>query len=224
MISDISLKFVGMMCSTIQQITILYSHAQSFFMFHGTLKFAVIAVDEIGGNNLLLLWFFMKSRCLSDIYRNDTQYHGPLTRYVKLRVAHMPGTFSPATDFKGNSLVSDPCMHQGTCVMQVRWCMSGSLTCGGGKDITGIPGACATRNFSCQVRDPWSKLLIGMAMLNIFFHISWNFEICRNSFEIGPQGNLTVLNDFRWFPLNWVGWCIEWWRVLPFCEHLFNLT
>ena len=31
--------------------------------------------------------------------------HGPLTRYVKLQVAHapgMPGTFSPAADFKGN--------------------------------------------------------------------------------------------------------------------------
>ena len=31
--------------------------------------------------------------------------HGPLTRYVKLQVVHapgMPGTFSPAADFKGN--------------------------------------------------------------------------------------------------------------------------
>ena len=31
--------------------------------------------------------------------------HGLLARYVKLRVAHalgIPGTFSPATDFKGN--------------------------------------------------------------------------------------------------------------------------
>ena len=32
-------------------------------------------------------------------------FHGPLTRYVKLRVAHapgMPGTFFPTTDFKGS--------------------------------------------------------------------------------------------------------------------------
>ena len=28
--------------------------------------------------------------------------HGPLTRHVKLLVAHAPGTFSPAADFKGN--------------------------------------------------------------------------------------------------------------------------
>ena len=53
--------------------------------------------------------------------------HGPLARYVKLRVAHapgMPGTFSPS------SRVSDPDMHHGTCVTHVPWCMSGSLTSG----------------------------------------------------------------------------------------------
>ena len=53
--------------------------------------------------------------------------HGPLTRYAKLRVAHapgMPGTFSPPP------LVSDPDMHQGTCLTHVPWCMPGSLTSG----------------------------------------------------------------------------------------------
>ena len=53
--------------------------------------------------------------------------HGPLARYVKLRVAHapgMPGTFSPPAQ------VSDPDMHQGTCVRHVVWCMPGSLTSG----------------------------------------------------------------------------------------------
>ena len=53
--------------------------------------------------------------------------YGPLTRYVKLRVAHplgMPGTFSPPPR------VSDPDMHHGTCVTHVPWCMPGSLTNG----------------------------------------------------------------------------------------------
>ena len=53
--------------------------------------------------------------------------HGPLARYVYLRVAHapgMPGTFSPPPR------VSDPDMHHGTCVMHVPWCMPGSLTSG----------------------------------------------------------------------------------------------
>ena len=42
--------------------------------------------------------------------------HGPLTRFVKLRVANatgMPGTFSPPPQ------VNDPDMHHGTCVSAV---------------------------------------------------------------------------------------------------------
>ena len=55
-----------------------------------------------------------------------TPSHGPLTRCVKLKVAHapgMPGTFSPPMRF------SDPGMHHGTCVTHVPWCMPESLTC-----------------------------------------------------------------------------------------------
>ena len=48
--------------------------------------------------------------------------HGPLVRYVKLRVAHAPGTFFPPPR------ASDPDMHRGTCVTHVPWCMPGSLT------------------------------------------------------------------------------------------------
>ena len=72
-----------------------------------------------------------------DIYFIDTQstgrrklpkeVHGPLTRYVKLRVAHapgMPGTFSPPPRF------SDPDMHHSTCVTYVPRCIPGSLTSG----------------------------------------------------------------------------------------------
>ena len=53
-----------------------------------------------------------------------TPLHGPLARYVKLRVAHapgMPGTFSPP------SRVSDPDMHHSTCATHVPLCMPGSL-------------------------------------------------------------------------------------------------
>ena len=34
-------------------------------------------------------------------------------------------------------------MHHGTCVTHVPWCMSGSLTCGYGENVPGIPGTCA---------------------------------------------------------------------------------
>ena len=45
--------------------------------------------------------------------------------------------------FQRKPLVSDPGMHHGTCVTHVPWCMPGSLTCGDGKNVPGIPGACA---------------------------------------------------------------------------------
>ena len=80
--------------------------------------------------------------------------HGPLTRYEKSRVARapaMPGTFS-RNRLQRKRLVNDPGMHHGTCVTQVPWCMSGSLTRGFGENVPGIPGACATRNFTYLAR------------------------------------------------------------------------
>ena len=61
------------------------------------------------------------------IYLFTCASHGPLARYVRLRVAHaprMPGTFSLLPR------VSDPDMHHGTCVTHVPWCMPESLTSG----------------------------------------------------------------------------------------------
>ena len=88
---------------------------------------------------------------------NPMRAHGPLARYLKLRVAHapgMPGTFSQPPR------VSDPDMHHGTCVTHVPWCMLGSLSSGflevgGGENFPSIPGACATHNFT---KGPWTLL------------------------------------------------------------------
>ena len=89
----------------------------------------------------------------------QSRHYGPLTRYVKLRVARIPGTICPPLR------VSDPDMQQGTCVTHVPWCMPGSLTShfcwirrGGGGNVPGIPGACATRNFSYLVWCLWEAL------------------------------------------------------------------
>ena len=49
-------------------------------------------------------------------------------------------------------------MHHGTCVTHMPWCMSGSLTRGGGENVLSIPGACATRNFTYLARGPWQSL------------------------------------------------------------------
>ena len=51
--------------------------------------------------------------------------YGPLTRYVKLQIAHapgIPGTLSPPPR------VSDPDMRHDTCVTHMPWCMPESLT------------------------------------------------------------------------------------------------
>ena len=42
---------------------------------------------------------------VDDLAADDAKSHGPLARYVKLRVAHapgMPGKISPAAEFEGN--------------------------------------------------------------------------------------------------------------------------
>ena len=64
-----------------------------------------------------------------DLFTHTPQIfiNGPLSRYVQLRFAHVPGrpgTFSPPPR------VSDPDKHYGTCVTHVPWCMLGSLTSG----------------------------------------------------------------------------------------------
>ena len=53
------------------------------------------------------------------------------------------GNVFPRRRFQRKPLISDPGMHHGTCVTHVPWCMSGSLTCGYGENVPGIPGACA---------------------------------------------------------------------------------
>ena len=66
------------------------------------------------------------------------------------------GNVFPAADFR--RIPPDPGMHHGTCVMHVPWCMSGSLTLGGGENVPGIPGACATRNSRYLVRGSLQSL------------------------------------------------------------------
>ena len=79
--------------------------------------------------------------------RNMHITEGASYQIRKLRPAHapgIPGTF-PRHRLYRKPLVCDPVMH-------VPWCMSGSLTRGGGETVPGILGACATHNFVYLVR------------------------------------------------------------------------
>ena len=99
--------------------------------------------------------------------------HGPLTRYVMLRVAHaprMPGTFSRHR-LQRKPLVSHPSIHHGACITQVPWCMSGSLTRGGGENVPSIPGACPNRNFTYLARGPCGQRNISCGLW--WYHDCW---------------------------------------------------
>ena len=63
-------------------------------------------------------------------------------------------------------LVSDPGMHHGTCVTHVPWCISRSLTRGDGENVSGISGACTTRNFAYLLRGPCSPIF-NLVLANI---------------------------------------------------------
>ena len=65
----------------------------------------------------------------------------------------------PHQRLQRKSLVSGPDMHQGTCVTHVPWCMSWSLTRGGGENAPDIPGAFVTRNFTYLARGPLGLML-----------------------------------------------------------------
>ena len=97
--------------------------------------------------------------------------YGPLSRYnCGLRMRR--GCF-PRHRFQRKPLVSDPGMHHGTCVTHVPWCMSGSLSPGGGENVPGIPGACATRNFTYLVRGPWCRGRLIQVSVYFYHHQDW---------------------------------------------------
>ena len=79
-------------------------------------------------------------------------------------------------------LVSDPGMHQGTCVTHVPWCMSGLLTRSGRENIPGIPGACAIRKYTYLA---WGPLVTWMPVC--WFSREWRtkvpFDTCYYSTE-----------------------------------------
>ena len=61
----------------------------------------------------------------------------------------------PRHRLQRKQLVNDPGMRHGTCITHVSWSMSGSLTRGGRENVPGIPGTCATRNFTYLARGPF---------------------------------------------------------------------
>ena len=70
----------------------------------------------------------------------ENKQHGPLARYVKLRVVHplgLSGTFSLSPTSKETTIYRSRHASQHV------------------RDVPGIPGACGTHNFTYLARSPW---------------------------------------------------------------------
>ena len=95
-------------------------------------------------------------------------------------------------------LVSDLGMHHGTYATHVPWCMSGSLTRGGGEYTAGIPGACATRNFTYLSRGRWAqpspKGSENLGAVTIY-DISTKRKSCGNAFDHNTVAHLPNRGD-----------------------------
>ena len=81
----------------------------------------------------------------------------PETQNCRLRMRRECRERFPRHRLERKQLVGDPVMHHGMCVTHVPWCMSGSLTPGGGQNVPGIPGACTTCNFAYLAKGPWAQ-------------------------------------------------------------------
>ena len=110
------------------------------------------------------------------------------------------GNVFPHRRFRREPLVSDPGMHHGTCVTHVPWCMSGSLTCGGGENVPGIPGACAPAILRIWQEAHWGRDDMSarcQVAFSILFPV-WKLMTFRWHFSLGIQ--LTI---HEWF-IKWL--------------------
>ena len=98
-----------------------------------------LTISGIFGRNINTEAYSQPTKCW--IHRQWASYQ--IRKIADCACAGNAGNVFPRRRFQRKPLVSDPGMHHGTCVTHVPWCMSGSLTCGDGENVPGIPGACA---------------------------------------------------------------------------------
>ena len=103
--------------------------------------------------------------------------------------------------FQTKPLVSDLSMHHGTLTTHVPWCRSGSLTRGGGENVPGIPGACATRNFTYLSRGPCQNVFTREWIANARPFVLLNVCLSILFVQIREANKIiaNVLHAFRFF-------------------------
>ena len=131
---------------------------------------------------------------LSLIHAWDTMGLLPDSNIAGCACAGNAGNVFPCHRLQRKPLVSDPDMHHGTCVTHVPWCMSGSLTRDDGENVPGIPGACATRNFTYLVRGPWKEwIFVYQAYGRDRVRWTWFLTTDYNYFPFGSENELNLV-------------------------------
>ena len=92
--------------------------------------------------------------------------------------------------------VNDPGMHHAT---HLPWCMSRSLTCSGGENVPGIPGACAARKFTYLVRGPCNDQLERVCSYQLHPHSIPDDpnHLTAGLHDIEIQHNICILRSFQ---------------------------
>ena len=103
-------------------------------------------------------------------------------------------------------LVSDPGLHHGTYMTHVPWCMSGLLSRGGGENVPGIPGSCATCSFHIWkdahwVNRVWDCLSTGEVPLNAMDKTD---QYVQDKHDAGDRVNMSTIT-VEWFATLTVG-------------------
>ena len=115
------------------RISILqYSISHKTCTWFSCYLFCFVYINDLGG----FAWFTLFIRVTPMALRQWASYQ--IRKIAGCACAGNAGNVFPTHRLQRKPLVSDPGMHQGTCVTQVPWCMSESLTWGNGENVSGI--------------------------------------------------------------------------------------
>ena len=109
------------------------------------LKFHIWFHTSHIGNRINLSPYALCCMCMEDFLPDTSNCGLRMHRECRERFLHHRLQRKP--------LISDPSMHHVTCVTHAPWCMSGSLTRGGGENVLGIPSVFTTHNCTYLTRD-----------------------------------------------------------------------
>ena len=152
---------------------------------------------SIQGTMKLLVRIYMKY----DLHMTNIHSYNTVRQWVSYQIHKIVGCASAtATDFKGNRWSLDPGMHHGMCVKHVPWCMSGSLTRGGGEKWPRHSRCMHNPQF--YVSGKWliyKPSIINRHDLNMFFLRRYGFGWFISS------RTMIYFNNVSWFKISFSG-------------------